>query len=225
MCGGKSESLPRSTAAVDRVPTAIAAIFFCEYGNTLKWATGSPMAQQVESKSIRRTKDVPELKIDERSSRAARPRRDADDRTARPSRAANATPNEAKAAFCSPDSAAPCLNFASRQTNRGSASSLKRDDGSKPSFRASENLNSARAEGDTSASCVHHRGQAASSAKSLNPILTRRERSCRASSRSLMSAPALLRCVIESWDSTASGAVVLQSRNDFQRAGCNAICP
>src|SRR2546425_3764646 len=75
---------------------------------------------------------------------------------------------------CSP-SAVACLNRASfRHTKRGSAASSNSEWGSKPSLRAREKRSSAWADDDASAASLHHVGQAASIANSLNPNLRRR---------------------------------------------------
>ncbi len=82
-----------------------------------------------------------------------------------------------------------CLNRpSSRQMNRGSASS-KRDRGSSPSFRAREKRSSTFAEGDISASSLHHVGHAASIAGSASPKFFSRRLSCFAVSFKLNAYP------------------------------------
>jgi len=79
-------------------------------------------------------------------------------------------PNDASADFSKSVSPVRRLNLASRQTKRGSPSSIS-ERGSRPSFRASEKRSSAFADGEFTASSVHHPGQAASIAESPNPRL------------------------------------------------------
>lgn len=79
-------------------------------------------------------------------------------------------PNELSAARSNSFSPVRCLYFASRHTNLGMSLSVN-DRGSKPSFRASENLSSVFAEAEVVASSLHHVGHAALSANSLNPSL------------------------------------------------------
>lgn len=88
------------------------------------------------------------------------------------------TPNEVIPDRSNSVSPLRCLNLAaSLQTNLGAPSS-RRECGSRPSFRDSENRSSAFADCEPSASSLHHRGQAALIAGSLSPKVLRRCLNC-----------------------------------------------
>ena len=83
----------------------------------------------------------------------------------------NALPKELMAISSVSLSPAKCLNrVSSCQTNLGPSLDASSERGSRPSFRAKENRNSVTADGDASASSLHHVGQAAFIAGSLSPI-------------------------------------------------------
>lgn len=91
---------------------------------------------------------------------------------------ATARPNEAMPARSTSSSLRRCLNRASsRHRNRGCSLSSSNEPGSRPSRRATPNLSSARADGEASASELHHRGHAASIAGSESPRSFSRDRS------------------------------------------------
>ena len=92
-------------------------------------------------------------------------------------RAASACPNEAIESRWTSLCAVRCLNRAwSFQRNSGCCCASSKVRGSRPRYRASAKLKSARAETDASASSLHQRGQAALIAEALSPTRARRRR-------------------------------------------------
>ena len=137
-------------------------------GNTRRWITGIPAAQQTARRSTRRGNARRAVMLP-RNLSAVRPLIDGPSGVPASNGRAIEAPNELMATRCCSVSVVRRLNFPSpRHTNRGRSSS-RSDWGSSPSFLARENRSSARAEMELAASSLHQSGHAALIAGRLKP--------------------------------------------------------
>ena len=155
--------------------TTIPCIPLIARGKTRRWITGMPTPQHNASKPDRST-NWRLCSVTFLSSRGLNPVISVRCGVARTRRRRIETPKEVRADFCASSSVTRCLKSASFfQTN--STLSPSSAFGESPSLRASVNLSSAHADRESSASSLHHAGQAGIDALSLRPARLRLRRS------------------------------------------------